>query len=63
MATRSSTSAVAGLAGRLPGVVPAGVVAAARHRSVFDDLVELGLGRGLLTAPTLGRVGGVLLRG
>ncbi|WP_380163506.1 NAD(P)/FAD-dependent oxidoreductase [Jannaschia sp. R86511] len=57
------TGAVAGLTARLPGVVPAGVLAAARHRSVFDDLVELGLGRGLLSVPTVLRVGGGLVRG
>ena len=41
------TTAVSVLA-RVPALVPAGVRAAARDRRVFDDLVELGLGRGLL---------------
>jgi geranylgeranyl reductase family protein len=33
----------------VPGVVPAGIRAAAVEQGVFDDLVELGLGRGHLT--------------
>lgn len=41
------TTAAAGLA-RVPGLVE-GAVRAARHPGVFDDVVELGLGRGLLT--------------
>jgi geranylgeranyl reductase family protein len=42
------TTAAAALA-RVPGVVTAGLAAAGRDHRVFDDLVELGLGRGLLT--------------
>lgn len=42
------TTLVAALAQR-PWVVDAGMRAAARDRAVFDDLVELGLGRGRLT--------------
>jgi menaquinone-9 beta-reductase len=38
---------------RLPGVIPAGVDAAARHQPVFDDLVEIGLARGTLTPRVL----------
>ncbi len=34
-----------------PGVVDAGVAAAARSHPVFDALVEVGLGRGLITRP------------
>jgi menaquinone-9 beta-reductase len=33
----------------LPGVLPAGIRAARAEQQVFDDLVEAGLGRGLLT--------------
>lgn len=49
------TRAVSALA-RVPPVLPGGVRAAAADRGVFDELVELGLGRGLLSARTLGRV-------
>ena len=35
---------------RVPAVVHAGVRAAARNRAVFDDLVEVGLGRGKISA-------------
>lgn len=34
----------------LPAVVAAGISAAERDKGVFDDLVEVGLGRGLVTA-------------
>ncbi len=43
---------------RVPGVVDAGLVASGRDQGVFDDLVEVGLGDGLLT-PRL--VGGLAL--
>jgi hypothetical protein len=33
----------------VPAVVDAGIRAAARDQRVFDDLVEIGLGRGLVT--------------
>jgi geranylgeranyl reductase family protein len=46
------TTVVSRLARHRP-VVEAGVAAARRHQSVFDDLVELGLGRGLLTPRVL----------
>jgi menaquinone-9 beta-reductase len=46
------TTVVARLA-RHRAVVEAGVAAARRRQSVFDDLVELGLGRGLLTPRVL----------
>jgi geranylgeranyl reductase family protein len=46
------TTVVARLA-RHRSVVEAGVAAARRRQSVFDDLVELGLGRGLLTPRVL----------
>jgi hypothetical protein len=37
-------------------VVRGGIRAAAGDQRVFDDLVELGLGRGLLTARAAGKV-------
>lgn len=46
------TDAAAALV-QAPGVVPAGLRAAARDPRIFDVLVELGLGRGLLTPRTL----------
>ena len=46
------TTVVARLARHRP-VVEAGVAAARRRQAVFDDLVELGLGRGLLTPRVL----------
>jgi 16S rRNA A1518/A1519 N6-dimethyltransferase RsmA/KsgA/DIM1 with predicted DNA glycosylase/AP lyase activity len=36
-----------------PAVVSAGIRAAARDQQVFDDLVEVGLGQGLLTRRVL----------
>lgn len=42
------TSAAARLS-TVPAVVDAGIRAAARHQRVFDDLVEIGLGRGTIT--------------
>ncbi len=42
-------------AARVPGVLPGGVRAAAADHRVFDELVEVGLGRGLLTVRTLAR--------
>ncbi len=44
------TTALARLTTR-PGVVDAGVAAAGRSPGAFDALVEVGLGRGLVTAP------------
>ncbi|MCW2605675.1 MAG: hypothetical protein JWO60_368, partial [Frankiales bacterium] len=38
------------------GVVDAGVAATARSARAFDALVELGLGRGLVTAPIVGGI-------
>jgi menaquinone-9 beta-reductase len=49
------TSAAAWLCAR-PWLVDAGVRAARRHRTVFDTLVDLGLGDGLLTPGLLGSV-------
>ena len=37
-----------------PAVVDAGIRAAARDQGVFDDLVEIGLGQGLITPRLLG---------
>ncbi|MDQ3431623.1 MAG: geranylgeranyl reductase, partial [Actinomycetota bacterium] len=51
------TTAAAALAGR-PAMADAGVRAAAADQRVFDDLVELGLGQGLLTLRTAGRTAG-----
>ena len=42
-------TAVASRLSRLPAVVEAGIRASARRPAVFDDLVEIGLGRGLIT--------------
>jgi geranylgeranyl reductase family protein len=42
---------------RVPAVVHAGVRAAARDQAVFDDLVEVGLGRGRLTATVIRGLG------
>jgi flavin-dependent dehydrogenase len=54
------TSVAARLA-EMPGVVGAGLVAARRDQRVFDSVVELGLGRGLLTGRTLAGIGWALL--
>jgi flavin-dependent dehydrogenase len=43
----------------VPAVVDAGIRAGARDQRVFDDIVEIGLGRGVITS----RVAGGLLRG
>lgn len=40
----------------VPGVLPAGLRAAAADQRVFDDLVELGLGRGLVTPAAVSAV-------
>ena len=56
------TTLASGLA-RRRRVVDAGVSAAGRDVGVFDDLVELGLGRGLLTRRLLLGLGGGLVRG
>jgi geranylgeranyl reductase family protein len=45
-----------------PGVVDAGVAATARSPRAFDGLVELGLGRGLITAPLVGGLAAEVLR-
>ncbi len=47
------TTALARLT-RRSGVVDAGVAAAGRSPAAFDALVEVGLGRGLITAPLVG---------
>ncbi len=47
------TSVISRLAA-LPSVVDAGLRAGARDQSVFDDIVEIGLGRGLLTPRLVG---------
>ncbi|WP_426243317.1 NAD(P)/FAD-dependent oxidoreductase [Nocardioides sp. LHG3406-4] len=46
---------------RSPRVVEAGIVASARDRRVFDDLVELGLGDGRLTPRLVAGLGRALL--
>lgn len=48
-----TTAAVSRVA-HVPGVLPAGLRAASADQAVFDDLVEIGLGRGRLTSRTLG---------
>lgn len=55
------TTAAARLA-RIPGVLGAGVDAAGRDPAIFDSLVELGLGRGLLTGRALGGIARSLVR-
>jgi flavin-dependent dehydrogenase len=49
------TTALARL-GRWPGLIDAGVRAAAADQRVFDDLVDLGLADGRLTARTVARL-------
>jgi flavin-dependent dehydrogenase len=46
-----------------PAVVDAGIRAAARDQRVFDDLVEIGLGQGLITPRLAGGLAGGLARG
>lgn len=55
------TTALARLTAR-PGVVDAGVASAGRSSVVFDALVELGLGRGLVTTPLVGGLVGEVAR-
>jgi geranylgeranyl reductase family protein len=52
-------TSVASRLSTVPAVVDAGIRAAARRQSVFDDLVEIGLGRGTITP----RLAGGLLAG
>jgi menaquinone-9 beta-reductase len=47
---------------RVPAVVDAGIGAAARSQRVFDDLVEIGLGQGLVTPRLATGLMGQLLR-
>ena len=47
---------------RRSGVVDAGVAAAGRSPRAFDALVEVGLGRGLITAPLVGGMAGHVAR-
>ncbi|GAA1839680.1 geranylgeranyl reductase family protein [Asanoa iriomotensis] len=49
-------SAAAAWLARTPAVIQAAVRAAGNDRRVFDSIVELGLGDGLLQARTLGRI-------
>ena len=46
-----------------PAVIDLGVAAAARSPRAMDALVELGLGRGLITAPLVGALARQLVRG
>ncbi len=46
-----------------PPVVEAGIRAASRRQGVFDDLVEIGLGDGLVTPRLAGGLAGALLPG
>jgi geranylgeranyl reductase family protein len=55
------TAALAPLVSR-PAVVSAGVRAAAADQRVFDDLVEVGLGRGLVSGYVVRRLAGQLTR-
>ncbi|HEY6738770.1 MAG TPA: hyaluronate lyase, partial [Actinopolymorphaceae bacterium] len=54
-------AAVAGLLPR-PRLLDAAVSAAARHQSVFDAAVDLGLAQGTVPLRALGRVGAAYLR-
>jgi len=56
------TTALSTVTARVPGLLPAGVAAAAADPGVFDDLVDLGLGRGLLTGRTLSGVARAVVR-
>jgi hypothetical protein len=47
---------------RSPRFVHAAVLAAAGNRAVFDDVVEVGLGRGAAHARTLAAIGALFLR-
>jgi geranylgeranyl reductase family protein len=55
-------SGLAASLGRRRFVVDAAVRAARDHQRVFDTMVELGLGDGTLTAGTLARIGGGIVR-
>ncbi len=55
------TTALARLSAR-PGVVDAGVAAASRSPRAFHALVEVGLGRGLITAPLVAAMVGEVAR-
>ncbi len=48
-----ATTATLSRAVRVPGVLDVGLRAASADRRAFDDLVEIGLGRGTVTAPLL----------
>jgi flavin-dependent dehydrogenase len=50
------------LLGRSQSVVDAGIRAAGRDQMIFDDLVEVGLAEGRLTAAALARTAGQLVR-
>jgi len=54
---------VAARLSRVPAVVDAGIHAAARDQRVFDDLVEIGLGRGAITPRLAGALAAGLVRG
>ena len=47
---------------RTPAVVEAGILAAGRHQGVFDDLVEIGLGRGRITPRLVAGLAGGLVK-
>lgn len=55
-------SGLAAALGRRRFMVDAAVRAARDHQRVFDTMVELGLGDGTLTAATLARIGGGIVR-
>jgi flavin-dependent dehydrogenase len=54
---------VAARLSRVPAVVDAGIHAAARDQRAFDDLVEIGLGRGVITPRLAGELATGLVRG
>lgn len=48
-----TTAGLSRLLSTVPGLLPAGLLAAAGDQAVFDDLVEVGLGRGVATGRML----------
>jgi 16S rRNA A1518/A1519 N6-dimethyltransferase RsmA/KsgA/DIM1 with predicted DNA glycosylase/AP lyase activity len=58
LATTATVSALLSV----PGILPAGMRAARDRQDVFDDLVEIGLGRGTLTRPVLAGLSRELVR-
>jgi menaquinone-9 beta-reductase len=62
LATHLATTATVSSLLPVAGILPAGLRAAGASQGVFDDLVELGLGRGLLTGRVLSGLSRELVR-